>query len=274
MIQWLIIAAVALGAALQSLGAEMIKAPTVEVLESLLEGVDPQTLVLWDVDDVLVQPTHAFYMEVPVRKRLYERLWLKYSKAERKALFSHFFLRREVELVHPRLLVLLESLKQGGIPCAALTAWWTGPYGSIPKMEDLRFEGLASVGISFVGCCPFRNQSFTDLASQDGVPMVEQGVVFTALQDKAKVLEAVLAGCEKRFSKIIFIEDKLSNLKVVEKLCRKLQLSFLGIHYTQAADRPKPKLDAAFERERFRILEEEHQWLFDDELRDRLGSQS
>lgn len=255
---------------MRPLRGEILEAPRIAVLESLLEQADRNTLVLWDVDDVLVQPTDAFYMEVPLRKRLYERIWLKYSKTERKALFSHFFLRREVMLVHPRVLEVLKGLEQKGIPCAALTAWWTGPYGSIPKMEDLRFQGLASVGISFAGSCPFNEQRFDALATAEGVPLIQQGVIFTALQDKALVLAAVLEGREKDFSKIIFIEDNISNLKAVEKLCRKLKIPFLGIHYTEAASRPLPQLEPAQEKERFRILEDEGLWLLDEELQERL----
>ncbi len=136
--------------------AKICEAEHIDAVAVLLEQADKDTLVLWDIDDVLIAPENAFFMDAPIRKRLYEKLWLKHSKQKRKTLFSHFFTRRTVELVNPKVLDLLADLARRQVPYTGLSAWWTGPYGTIPRMEDLRFKGLREVGISFLETSPFK----------------------------------------------------------------------------------------------------------------------
>lgn len=235
-----------------------------------LGDANTDTLVLWDVDDVLIMPSPTFFMEAPLRKRLYRKLYIQYSKEERKVLFSHFFERRAVELVNPKVLDLLAELARRKVPCAGLSAWWTGPYGTILSMEDLRFKGLDAVGISFVNVSPFKEDfRLSAFRTKDGTPMVKKGVILTALADKGIILQAVLEATQLRFQKIILVDDNRPNLKAVKKACEELQVEFLGIHYTEAKSRKLPKLKAARERNRFQILEQEGLWLLDKELEER-----
>jgi hypothetical protein len=251
--------------------AKICEAEHIDAVALLLDQADKDTLVLWDVDDVLIAPENAFFMDAPIRKRLYEKFWLKHSKQKRKELFSHFFTRRTVELVNPKVLDLLADLARRQVPYTGLSAWWTGPYGTIPCMEDLRFKSLREVGISFVATSPFKEDlSLSAFKSNEGTPMVKNGLILTALADKGSILEAVLEATQLKFARIIFIEDNRSNLKAVHKLCQKLKIDFLGIHYTEAKYRPLPPLNKAHEKKRFQILEQEGLWLLDEELEARL----
>lgn len=56
----------------------------------------------------------------------------------------------------------------------------------------------------------------------------------------------------------------------VEKFCAQYGLDFVGIHYTESSLARVPEFDSAKEKMRFNILKEEHVWLSDSELEERL----
>lgn len=241
-----------------------------EVKSLLDKEVDQETLVIFDVDDVLIAPTDEFAITDPIRKKLSKELKQKYDREKYQTLLSDFFIKRTVRLVNPRIIDLLRNLKTQNIPTTALTGWWTGKFGSILAMEELRFKGLNDVNISFVGMSPFKKQmQFPALKTKGGVPIVKNGIILTALADKGDTLLAVLNKGNLNFKKIIFIDDDLAQVESVKKACQKIGVNFIGIHYTEAKLIPLPKLNEEMEKLRFEILEKEHIWLSDQELEKR-----
>lgn len=253
--------------------AQIIEAKNLKIISKELKKAHLKTLVVFDVDDVLIVPTDEFLFKTPIRAKLNKKLKLQYSQIERKSLFSDFFMKRKVKLVNSKIVDLLKELEQKKIPTTALTGWWTGPYGKISQMENLRFKGLEDVGISFIKMSPFNeNWIFPELKTNDGVPMVKQGIILTALADKGLTLKAVLNKSKLQFTTIIFIDDSLAYLESVEKVCKDMGIEFLGIHYTEANFLPQPVLNEEKEKIRFKTLEEESIWLLDDELEKRVKS--
>lgn len=251
--------------------ADILQTQNLEVVSQLLEQADVSTLVIFDVDDVLIAPNEEFAFKVLIRKKLSKKLKIKYSKNEIKVIFSNFFEKRSVKLVNPKIIDLINKLTHKNIPTTALTRWWTGKYGKIPNMEDLRFKGLNAVGISFIGISPFKKDCiFPNLKTDDGIPIIKNGIILTAFADKGLVLKAALNKVKLKFTRIIFIEDDLSQLQSVEKICKEMNIIFTGIHYTEANLIPLPVLNEQKERVRFQVLEQEHIWLLDEELEERL----
>jgi hypothetical protein len=241
-----------------------------EVKSLLDKEVDQETLVIFDVDDVLIAPTDEFAIADPIRKKLSKELKQKYDREKYQTLLSDFFIKRTVRLVNPGIIDLLRNLKIQNIPTTALTGWWTGKFGNILAMEELRFKGLNDVNISFVGMSPFKKQmQFPALKTKVGVPIVKNGIILTALADKGDALLAVLDKEKFHFKKIIFIDDDLAQVETVKKACQKIGVNIIGIHYTEAKLIPLPKLNEEMEKLRFEILEKEHIWLSDQELEKR-----
>ncbi|WP_395477390.1 DUF2608 domain-containing protein [Rickettsia endosymbiont of Pantilius tunicatus] len=227
-------------------------------------------MVIFDVDDVLVMPTDEFAFNVPVRLELTQKLRERYSKDELRYLYSCVFERRTVQPVDENMRSLIKSLEQRNIPAIALTGWWTGKYGNIDKMEDLRFTGLNQVGISFVTTSPFKEDgTFPEFENKNGIPMLISGVILTSLADKGLVLKAALEKYNLHFKKIIFVDDQMKELESVEKACLDMNIDFQGIHYGAAKIAPLPILDKEKEQLRYEILEKEHIWLLDKELEER-----
>ncbi len=236
-------------------------------IESAIQQADSDTLVIFDVDDVLIMPTDEFAFKPPVRNELVKQLKRKYSKDQLKDLWSIIFERRNVKLVDPSLLKMIRDLEARKIPTVALTSWWTGIYGKISRMEDLRFKDLDQVGISFTRTSPFKEEmTFPEFKTEDGIPMVKFGVILTALSDKGSILKLALQRAKLLFKKIIFIDDDLRNLQSVEKICHEMGIGFQGFQYTAVNLVPLPKLEKEKEALRFKILETEHKWLSDEEM--------
>lgn len=232
--------------------------------EIVMSEVDEGSLVLFDVDDVLMAPTEDFDFRSRVRKDLKKDLSKKYTEEEIQSLFADFFRKRRVRLVSTKMPLLLSVLSEQKTPTAALSAWWTGAFGSIEKMEALRIEGLAQLGLSFGEMFPFEDRRFDNYVTEEGrVPMILSGVIITALADKGDVLAMALDSHDLRTQKIIFIDDQLTYLAQVAECCRERGLDFIGIHYTEASQIPLPELDLEKEIYRFAVLEKEGIWLLD-----------
>ena len=242
-----------------------------KVIEEYVNKADKDTLVIFDVDDVLAMPTDEFAFNAPVRVELTQKLRECYSKNELRYLYSCVFERRTTQPVDPNMRDLIKSLEQRNIPAIALTGWWTGKYGKIAKMENLRFDALKDVDISFINTSPFKEDAtFPEFKNENGIPMLISGVILTSLADKGLVLKAALEKFNLHFKRIIFIDDNLKYLKSVEKVCCEINTPFQGIHYGAASIAPLPILDKEKEELHYKILEKEHIWLLDKELEERI----
>ncbi|HJD60958.1 MAG TPA: DUF2608 domain-containing protein [Rickettsia endosymbiont of Columbicola hoogstraali] len=242
-----------------------------KVIEEYVNTANKDTLVIFDVDDVLAMPTDEFAVNAPIRKELAQKLRERYSKNELRYLYSCVFERRTAQPVVPNMRGLVKSLEQRNIPAIALTGWWTGKYGNVAKMENLRFDALKDVDISFINTSPFKEDAtFPEFENENGIPMLISGVILTASANKGLVLKAAFEKYNLHFKKIIFIDDTMKELESVEKACLDLNIDFQGIHYGAAKIAPLPILDKEKEELRYEILKKEHIWLLDKELEERI----
>ena len=69
--------------------ADIIETPNLLPLKKILKKADKDTLVIFDVDRVLIMPTNEHTLNRhPYRKKLWEEIKKRHSKEERKALVS------------------------------------------------------------------------------------------------------------------------------------------------------------------------------------------
>lgn len=257
----------------QNSHAEIIKANNFAILKNeVMKSASKDSLVLFDVDDVLISPTDEFNFRSKIRKDLKKEISQNKSKQEVQVMFSDFFLKRKVKLVNENMPKLLKFLKEKRIPVSALSSWWTDNFGTIQEMEKQRLKELEQVKISFSDLSPFNKDiSFISHKTEHGgTPMIISGIILTALGDKGQVLGLALKSINKKFKRIIFIDDQKKYLEEVEKFCEGHGLDFVGIHYTESLLAPIPEFDFAKEKLRFNILKEEQVWLSAPELQERL----
>lgn len=230
--------------------AEIIKIDNFKDLrEIILSQADKNTLVLFDIDDVILWMTDDFCLSTPERLPLYDKLVSRYSKREIHLIFSDYFKKSQVVLIDEGIRNLLKILKNKNISTSALTGMWTGQYGTIKDMYKTSFRHLKQVNISFDATTPFSTEkSFPSLVeaiddpNEEGkVPMIKSGIIFSARGDKGKVLEHVYKIEHLHYSNIIFIDDMKKNIDRVIKACERLQIKCVGILYRAKDLRKKPR---------------------------------
>jgi hypothetical protein len=241
--------------------AEVIETSTLKQLKSILNQANQATLVIFDVDHVLIMPTDDYTLSRPLyRKKLWEKLKKKLPEEKIEYLFSIVVSKAKWKLVDNNILQIIDYLNYNKIPTIALTSLNTGKLGIIDNREDLRIKELSSVGIHFTS--PFKKNKVVihELKGRYGTPMLKEGVILTAEQDKGKVLKYILDNQKYYPKSIIFIDDKLANIRSVENLCKLQKIKFYGIHYRKVTNMPKILGNYYKEKDRIRLLEKEYSW--------------
>jgi len=234
-----------------------------------LKSTNKDTLVIFDVDDVLITSSNEHDFRHPYRIKLWQEIKDRLAPEMIETLHSNIISTAKKKLVEPRIAKMFSYLHLQCIPTIALTAMSTGKFGIIEKMEDLRIKELNNVGISFLPLTPLKGdvlavglENANMICSEcKGIPMLKEGIILTAGIDKSIVLEYMFNTYNYYPKTIIFIDDSLKNIESLEKLCIKLKINFQGFHYTAVSLMSLPIIDEYLERLRFKILEQKHSWL-------------
>lgn len=263
---WAVRSLIILGAMVftfEALASSIEKIEKINQIKSKIKEADSNTLVIWDIDNVIMMPQDAYTLSRNKhRKELWQELQNELSDEQIKHLYSIITINAKWQLVEPEVLLLMADLEKRNIPTVALSTFGTGKYGIIDKREMIRLRDLKSVHIDFTPTSPFAvDAEFPELASEHGIPMIKNGVIFTTELDKAQVLGKVLQHFAYRPREIIFIDDQLKNLESVSLLCQSLGIKFHGFHYVAVSLLPPIPSTKEAEEKRFKILQQNHQWL-------------
>lgn len=252
--------------------AHIKQTSTLSPIELALKAADSETLVIFDVDDVLItardqilQPDHKKFLE-KLNKDLKSRL----SEEEAQKLWSIIWLARSDEAVDSKMISLIKEAQGKDLKVMALTNAWTGPFGDINSLEDWRIEELEGFGYTFKDSwITLKSETFENLKSKDSkrFPVFKDGILFTCNLPKGDVLKAFLQYAGLSPKKIIFIDDKRKHLESVEAFSKDAGILFLGFQYTAVAEKPKTPLNEKRARYQFEALEKEYKWLNDKEAK-------
>jgi hypothetical protein len=242
--------------------ATIIQTSNFNQIQLTLESADPETLVILDVDKILIVSTdqvlYPSYKPILKEKILHSpdgtRLW---SIVERD---------RNTQLVDGTMPLLIQSLQKKGVLVVSLTAISIGSFGVIPSCIEWRKNQLNFHKIHLE--TPWKNHPRI-LFNLEGTGF-EKGIIASASHRKGDVLEKFLNQSIVKIKKIIFVDDKLANVQSVEECARKKGLSFVGVYYTAIAERPHKILNEKRAQFQFEILRKEHVWLSDAEAEMRI----
>ena len=249
--------------------AEIIETSDFAVAKKLLDTADQHSLVIFDIDEVIIQTTDA------ILKPQYKAHLVKWEKEllERTSeevlvyLRSIIFQEQNIKLVDDQILDTFNKLKAKKITTIAITYIPTGPRGKIAKFEDWGLSRLQKFNIDFRNFNNLPDHTFSDIPAKHGTPMTKNGVTFTALAPKGTLLNALLKYNNLKPNKIIFIDDKLSNLASVESVCKNLNIPFIGIHYTKVIKSDQWHINEEIAKLQFKVLENEYKWLSDQQAK-------
>ena len=250
------------------LKAEITVSSSLTPFEQALEEVKEDSLVIFDVDDVLITCCDPTLQEV--NKERLNKVCQTFAQTmpidEYTRLFSIALKSREVEIIDQKIYDLLNELSNRNVKTIALTHTRTGQFGTIEKMEDWRVLELGGLGIDFDQTSPFASEkSLENLGGSAGSPSIKNGVIFTAEIDKGRVLEEAFKLLPKAPREVIFIDDRRDNLESVESLCEKHQIAFQGFHYTAVQARAPKKIDEKLIEIQVGTLLKEGRWITSEE---------
>lgn len=222
-----------------------------EVLEFVKTVSDSKTLVVFDVDDVLITKSDlALRNPSLLTKKLLWNYPLKifnvYKLCEKIAIDSTSKLMED-----EKTLELINFLEESQIKTIALTHCphnEINNYNLYDNFADWRYNDLKNLGIDFAKL----SQNVEDLTLDNG-SRISNGILFAhnssllgggllaklfGRLDKGKCLEELFNKIELKqdISKVVFIDDLETNVLAVESFCKRNDIEFHGVNYRQKLD--------------------------------------
>ena len=253
------------------------------VVVTQLEQADTDSLVVFDIDEVLLRPVDALLQKqnCAYRHHLYQITEQLYGRMRSQQLDSIITQQAQIGVVDPLIPAAVANLHQRAVKVLALTLYPSGQYGYIDALEVHRDQRLQNNGYFF-------KRSWPDLANAlllpaQGMqlvglkkstlpslpaytPLFFQGVVYANGQTKGEALRRFLGYANWQPKKIIFIDDSMNNLISVRDFAKSSAIEFVGVEYTQAQQLEKP-LDQRCADMQFKTLRQEQYWMSDEKAR-------
>jgi hypothetical protein len=245
---------------------------TTAKINEITASLDKHTLVIWDVDGVLINGCDKIFHSENIYSGLNDfyltDLQNKYSLSseQRDILLSRLLIQRQIKLVDEALPAIIHELKNRQIKCIALTQFAVGPFGEMKRTEDWRINELKKLSVEF-------DYSFPELAEvalnklnkhNNNAPLYKKGILFCNRHSKGNVLGAFLDILKSQPKQIVFIDDKLDSLESVQHELTKRKIDYIGLHYTAALDMSSEINDSVVKFQ-FDYFKTDGLWLNDQE---------
>lgn len=244
---------------------------------TMLQDIDIDTLVLFDVDETLIIPADVM---LRCKTKEQHQEWLKKTIEENLPFpYDSYFEYCDLSphpyvLIEPLITTIIDSLQQRGIKVLALTLADTGSRGRfISFFPENRFASLQRLGIDF-SKVNIPDTTFNQLPEKNGTyPMLYKGILCTNYQSKGIVLGVFLDYMHWKPSKVIFFDDSLKRVKqVVDEMCKR-GIPCIGYEY-KGSEYVPGELDKDVATLQIKYLLEHEQWLSDAQARELLKKEA
>jgi hypothetical protein len=194
----------------------------------------PHDLVVFDVDETLIQPTDAYLIHRnTARGKLFLWLFGLYNQDFNKKDYNEIrFKQGNRILIEPSIITIIQNLQANHIPVIGCTAMKSGIVKTL-VIEQWRHEDLKSLG--FQGSWSDQVMTFDSLP---GKQIFYKGCIFTDLYQKGPALEAFLNAVSFVPKRIIFFDDCIDYLESVRTMCHSNSLAFEGYLYQGCKSKP------------------------------------
>lgn len=261
--------------------AKIDQIESIEVLEEKVQQLPKDSLVVFDVDEVIFTDQDAILKPVgdPLKFQIFNERYAKADTQSEKDLttiiLSLPLTLAKKELVESRTPQLIKKLQEKGIKVIALTSCPTRPFGIIKDFEKWRLGHIDDFGIDFSKSFPDQKRFvFENITSYNVPPPVyNQGVIFAEGFSKAAVLSAFLQKINYKPSEVVFIDDMFSNLQQMQDKLAILRIPFHGFYYVKVEKDSAGGIDEEIARFQFDYLFKNQKWLSDQEAKNLIESQ-
>jgi hypothetical protein len=248
--------------------AKIISVNETVQLKNILQKVTPESLVVFDIDEVLIYPENVVQLQIgsPFWEASMADIEVRLGTNTRNLLHSIMLLESRWQLTDHMIPALIQQLQSKKIKTVALTAFNRGEMGKIKALEDWRAAQLKQYGIDFSISSNLSKNPFdiTKLTLIHGKlpPLYKEGILYTNQYQKGAVLKAFLEQINLHPTEIIFIDDRIHNIKSVEAFCRSANIQFTGIHDNRILNK-HTVFNKSLGQYQFHHLEQNHTWLSD-----------
>lgn len=222
----------------RTLNAEIIEINHFEQLSTTLKNAPPEALIVFDVDEVLVYPQNIVQLQVAADfwESTMDNIEQRLGRERRNDLHAIMLLQSKWFLTDPKMPTLIQTLQAKKHKIVALTAFWTGKMGNIESVESWRINQLKNNGIN-LSVNPMLKQTYLQISNETflkrtdrHLPVYQEGVIFTSRHPKGEVIKAFLKQLNYTPKEIIFIDDRIKNVKELADFCKAENIPYLGLH--------------------------------------------
>lgn len=208
----------------------IMKIETIQSFESIdFSSINPESLVIFDVDETLIQPVDTFLINEHTTqgKNFRQKLIQTYPTMKSDNHIASIMLQEaQRPLLEPNVIHHISKLKNRGVFVIACTAMNTGSYGIHSSLEEWRYNHLKSLG--FEGS--FSNTKFP-IFYLERKPIFYKGLLATDLQPKGPIVGKFIDAMNLKPKDIIMIDDDNDYLLSVKAECEKRSINFKGYEY-------------------------------------------
>ncbi len=237
--------------------------PIASFSEIDFNAIDKDTLVIFDVDETLIQPVDMYFINEgrPEAKAIKKKLIENHPEIKDWRLYEDILIKQvQRPLLEISIIEKINALQKIGVIVIAVTAMNTGKHGSYDRLEHWRYEHLGSFG--FEGAF---NDLIIDFESNGKKPVFYKGILATDLSPKGPALFSFLDLIKDMPKKIIMFDDNKDFLESVAAESKKHGVQFQGYWYKGAHEKAWDQALIDFQIEH---LLKHKKWLSDEQVQE------
>jgi hypothetical protein len=205
-----------------ALNAEIIQ---IQKIEDSLKYLQDDTTIIFDLDNTIMEPVQTLGSDQWFSYRMNEYRKQGYSDQEalQKTMAEYVAIQNitRMKLVEPVSFQLIAELQKRGIPIIGLTT-------RSLILAPVTIRQLNSIGVDLSKTAPSQGEM---LFEKESNIQFQQGILFTSGTDKGSAFLRMLEKSGYQPKKILFVDDKMSYLQQVEKVCLDRCILFTGLRY-------------------------------------------
>ena len=214
---------------------------SIEEISIILKEADNDTLIVFDIDEVLITTKDPFLRpeaEPIFLSHVKEAMSQVKSALEQEAIekkLSDCLVSCERYVLEPAAVELIEQLQNMQKKVIAITSHPTGKLGNLASVERWKVDSIKSFGFCF-------ERSFPDFRASS--PLYVEGVIFSRGSTKGDILVQFLDQLSSfKPKKVIGIDDLVKNHETLRDSLAERGISYTGYWYRRAALKPE-QIDA------------------------------
>ena len=268
---------------------------SIQEVKSVFEQATQDDLFVFDIDQVLLEPE-----DLPLQPRFYENPKLKKifddfeafiknknnPEAYEKLTFSKSMLQCKIQPIEQALIDNILAIQKRNIKVIALTAYHTGRFGLIERLEAWRYDLLLNLGLNFSDSFVPKEIMFDKLQKseyatkyksekgKDLSPTIFYKGIICTLFPKGIALKAFLEKIKYKPKCIYFFDDRPKNVESVVEEMKKMGIKCQGFVYQAATiNRSEADLDIEVAQLKYELMKQRDDYVSYFEAKEILDQQ-